>query len=784
MGISISNQAFLNEVFGHQSAALCAWVTSFKTKPSDAKKEWGGQCIPIHSCPNYVDSNAYFSVSLFAQDEPARRKNTMKEMHVVVLDDAQNISIDPSWRLETSENNYQIGFILNQPITDAELGTRLLKEISRQSFVNKNDRNGNNPVRYVRLPNAVNTKVNPPFRHSLVQFNPERRYTLEEIIEALTLDGNFILHGLQRINNSQSGLTGITEFERLGSGINLENQKQIIRSGEHFHDQMLKITAKLVSEGKSPELVRKECEQFMLSIPIDQRRANWQNDFNDIPHMINGAIEKGFHIQTVGNVEVDLITGEVKQRTQSERYGDIYNGKVFAQMYKDKLIYVHSRKRWLTWNGTVWEWCMAKEEDVAAKKATKEIARLAGEAFANNPQDPDRTHILGNARQVLNNTKRNEMVMASISESGMSLSGMDSLDADGMLLGCSNGVINLQTGTLLESDPKMFITRQAKASFNHDAKAPLWEKFMLETFKGDAETVRYMQAAFGYGITGVIKQEVIHFCYGGGQNGKSVMANVLVRILSDYTVTANARMLMRKEGASSSDASPEIARLQGARFVFANEVEERQVINEQVIKMLAGREKIEARYLYSEPFEFWPTFKVFVRANHKPTITDLTDSIWRRVRLVPFENTIPDDLVDQNLEEKLMAERDGILTWLVEGCLIWQKEGLVQSTKILECTKSYRLESDKVGTFVDECCEVTEGSKETRDTIYECWRNWCADAGIHPLSRNKFTRRLKEVYSVDPDGYMGKARAYIGIALKPDVRAHHLGFPFVSETQG
>lgn len=783
MGISISNQVFLQAVFNNPPDSLCAWVTSFTTNPNESK-EWGGHRTSVHSCRNYADSNAYFSVSLFAQDAPARRKSTMKEMHVVVLDDVNAVSISPSWKLETSESNYQIGFILDKPITDADLGSRLLQEISRNSYVNNNDQNGNNPVRYVRLPNAVNTKSDPPFRHSLVEFKPDRRYSLEQMIDALALNGDFIMNG-SSVEMLQSSLQiNQDPFGSLGGGVDITEQQAIIRSGAHYHDQMLKITAKLISEGKSVQEARSECEQFMLSIPIDERRPNWRNDFNDITHMIKGAVEKGFQIKTVGSMQVDLLTGEVKQRTESERYGDIYNGKVFARMFLDRMIYVHSRKRWLKWNGTVWEWCLAKEEDIAAKEATKEIAKLAGEAFASNPQDPDRIHILSNARQVLNNGKRNDMVMASISESGMSLSGTDDLDSDGMLLGCANGVINLKTGTLLAPDPKMYITRQVQANFDREAKAPLWEKFMLETFKGDAETVRYMQAAFGYGITGVIRQEVIHFCYGGGQNGKSVMANVLVRILGDYTVTANAKMLMRKEGASSSDASPEIARLQGARFVFANEVEERQVVNEQVIKMLAGREKIEARYLYSEPFEFWPTFKVFVRANHKPTITDLTDSIWRRVRLIPFENTIPDDQVDQDLEEKLMAEREGILAWLVEGCLIWQKEGLAPSEKILECTRSYRLESDKVGTFVDECCDVRKDSKEARDTIYECWRSWCADAGIHPLSRNKFTRRLKEVYSVDPDGYIGKARAYVGIALKPDIRALHFGFPSLSEARG
>lgn len=771
MGVSISNQQFLQAVFNNPEESLCSWVTSFKENPGESKG-WKGRPTPIHACRDYRDSNAYFSVSLFNLDAPRRQKETMKEMHLVVLDDAQSLSIKPSWKLETSENNYQIGLILEQPITDHHLATRLLQEISRKSFVNQNDQNGNNPVRYVRLPVAINTKTNPAFVHRLVEFSPERRYSLDHLINALHLDPQLIYQG-----KSTYSLPGDMELRIPGTaGVDIKEMKRMIVEDARYHDQMLKITAKLVSQGMGYEEVRSYCENFMLSIPHDERRPNWTNDFNDIGHMVQGAINKGFQVKKIGDIEVDLITGEIKKSEQMERYGDIYNGKIFASMFQNRLIYVHSRKRWLRWNGTVWEWCLAKEEDIAAKEATKEIARLAGEAFASNPKDSDKAHILSNARSVLNNGKRNDMVMASVSEAGMSLYGMEKLDSDGMLLGCSNGVINLNAGTLLAPNPRMYITRQVQAKFNPEAKAPLWEKFMLETFKGDAQTVRYMQAAFGYGITGVIREEVIHFCYGGGQNGKSVMANVLVRILGDYTVTANAKMLMRKEGASSSDASPEIARLQGARFVFANEVEERQVVNEQVIKMLAGREKIEARYLYSEPFEFWPTFKVFVRANHKPMITDLTDSIWRRVRLVPFENTIPDDCVDQNLEEKLMAEREGILAWLVAGCLIWQQEGLNPSAKILECTRSYRLESDKVGTFVEECCELSEDAKVERDILYAYWRSWCADAGIHPLNRNKFTRRLKEVYGIDPGGYIGKTRAYVGLNLKQEVLADHWGF--------
>ena len=760
MGISISNQEFLQAVFNNPPANRCAWVTSFKTNPNEVKHEWGGRLTPLHACRNYVDSNAYFSVSLFASDAPKRRKEMMKEMHVVVLDDAKSISMPPSWRLETSENNYQVGFILSEPVTDAQLGTRLLQEIGRKSYVNSNDPSGNNPVRYVRLPAAVNTKTNPPFAHQLVEFVPERRYSLDELIDALCLDAQYIYKGTP---STQTSLAVSDDFANLGSVDVRELKRQIVEDAR-YHDQMLKITAKLVGEGVSPEDVKLQCEQFMLSIPVDQRRPNWPNDFADIGHMVSGAVEKGFANRLRLGHQIDLHTGEIIETGDGQMYGDIYNGKVFSQMFAGQMLYCHASKEWLRWNGQVWQWCLAGEQDVFAKQASNELIRRAAQAFANNPKGEENKLIQANAKQTLNNQKRVEMLRAASTEPGMWIGSMAELDADPMLLGCSNGVINLKTGTLLVADPKMLISKQVRATFDPTVKAPLWEKFISECFLGDVETVCYMQKALGYALTGDVGEEVMHFLYGIGSNGKTLLTNVIYNILSEYAAIADTDLLMRKDKTNDNTPTPDIARLQGKRFVVANEVEEGRRLNDKNLKTLASKQNMHARELYGKTFEFAPQHKIFVTTNHKPYVSDQSEGAWRRIRMIPFLNRVSGDQVDFSLEAKLMSEASGILNWLIQGCLMWQKERLKPSALIEQSSNEYRKESDVLGLFIGERCKEGPNEKVDQQELFDHWRRWCIENGHQAGAKRSLTIRL-ETRGMNSKAYIGKTRAYQGVSL-------------------
>jgi P4 family phage/plasmid primase-like protien len=760
MGISISNQEFLKAVFSNPPSSHCAWTTSFQANPSEATFEWGGRITPVQACRNYVDSNAYFSVALFAQDAPKRRKETMKEMHVVVLDDVQSISISPSWRLETSENNYQVGFILSDPITDAQLGTRLLQEVGRKSYVNSNDQNGNNPVRYVRLPVAVNTKTEPPFAHRLVEFSPDRRYSLDTLIQALQLDAQYIYKGAP---STRASSTLVDDFSRIGPVDLKEMKRQIVEDGR-YHDQMLKIVAKLISEGMSPADVRAHCEQFMLAIPPEQRRSNWPNDYADIGHMVKGAVEKGFaNRQRLGH-QIDLQTGEINETNEGQMYGDIYNGKVFSELFSGQMLYCHASKEWLRWNGQVWQWCLSGEQDVLAKQASNELIRRAAQAFASNPKGEENKLIQANAKQTLNNQKRADMLRAASTEPGMWIGSMAELDADPMLLGCSNGVISLTTGTLLSSDPKMLITKQVRATYDSEAKAPLWERFISECFLGDAETIRYIQKALGYSLTGDVGEEVMHFFYGIGSNGKTLLTNVIYNILSDYAAIADTDLLMRKDKTNDNTPTPDIARLQGKRFVIANEVEEGRRLNDKNLKTLASKQNMHARELYGKTFEFAPQHKIFVTTNHKPYVSDQSEGAWRRIRMVPFLNRVSGNQIDYGLENKLMSEASGILNWLIRGCLMWQKERLNPSLAIERSSSEYRRESDVFGLFISECCKEGPEEKVDQQSLFHSWRKWCIENGHQVGSKRTLTIRL-ETRGFSSKAYIGKTRAYQGISL-------------------
>lgn len=755
----ITNRDFLNAIFSEPPPDLGVWIANFDASPQDKEGvRWGGGKYPISKCPDFKSQNAYFSVSLFKLNDPtpARRMDNAHSMCVLVLDDSEGVDLEPSWMLETSPGNYQTGYILNTPITDMQLARRLLKEITNKSYVNSNDSSGNNPVRYVRLPIGCNTKNDEDFKHVLVEFDPSRRYSLDEMISALSLDRAVVMDG-----NAPKQAKSFDSF----GGINPSELTAIIQSSEHFHDPMRNLIAHNLGRGVDPQQVKFMAQGLMLSIPEDQRRANWKNDFDDIEHMIKGGVDKNFGNRTVLGMTVDMATGEIKApKNYQQMYGDIYNGQVFAEMFRGRFLFCHSSKLWYQWTGIYWQGCGKNEHQIAAKEASQELVLRAAEEFTKNPTGAETKVIQINAKQTLNNNKRDDMLRSATTEPGMSISSSGELDADPMLLGVRNGVLNLRNGALVEPDPKMLISKQAGVDYDRDAKAPMWEKFISETFLGDQDQIHYIQKALGYSLTGDVSEEVSHFCYGSGNNGKTLMTNIMYGLLGDYAAIVDTDVLMRSDNVGNSAASPELARLQGIRFGVANEVEEGRRLNDKNLKKLASKQAITARELYGRIFEFMPTLKLWITTNHKPFVSDQTDGAWRRIRLVEFNNRLTKEQVDYELEDKLLSEKSGILNWLLEGCQIWIKERLEMTRQIEKAGNDYRSESDVLGTFIEEHCDVGPEFKVTHKDLFANWRSWCNENNHIAGAKNGLTRKL-DVRGISSKGWLDGRRAYTGIKL-------------------
>jgi putative DNA primase/helicase len=444
-----------------------------------------------------------------------------------------------------------------------------------------------------------------------------------------------------------------------------------------------------------------------------------------------------------------------------ESFGDIRNARAFAHKWRGQLTYVTTRDKWLSWHEQKWQLCEKDEHIAHAKQCCSDILASAGAVFSANPETGKR--LVADAMAAHNLPKINAMLKLAVSEPEMAVTDRE-LDADSMLLGVQNGVVDLRDGRLLFNNPEMRVTRYCNADFVEDAPCPTWVAFLNQIFEQDEETIDSVQRLLGYSLTGSVTEEVLVICYGFGSNGKSVFSNVIHHILGGYSTTAPPSLLTTRR---SDDTSPrnDLAALAGARYVSINELQAGDRLDEQVVKMLAGREPISARFLHREYFEYMPSFTAWLRTNHKPIITGEDDGIWRRLVILRFGRKFSDHEKDAQLENKLVDERDGILQWMLKGTRKYREGGLILSPRIRSENATYRNDSDLLGEFLGDIMEKDLTAKINQQTAYQEWADWCKANGFRISSKKSFTQRLTE--RGHPEGRSNGNRFYVGLKIRP-----------------
>jgi len=315
---------------------------------------------------------------------------------------------------------------------------------------------------------------------------------------------------------------------------------------------------------------------------------------------------------------------------------------------------------------------------------------------------------------------------------------LERFDADPMLLGVRNGFIDLRNGSFHAPDREKMISRSGFSDYEYDATCPRWMNF-LEKILPDPDVRLYLQRAVGYTLTGLTDEQCFFFLWGLGANGKSTLINILAKLLGSYADSIPADALMAR-----NSRHPEIfARLTGKRMVVSSELDEGQRFSESLIKLLTGGDMLVARQMYGSSFEFKPQFKLFVAGNYKPEIRGMDHGIWRRVKLISFEVKIPAGEIDKNLDEKLLTEMPGILNWAIDGCLSWQKAGLVEPQAILKATEGYHAESNVVGKWISEHCKTGHTESCLLKVLYQDFVCWAEDNGEHVIPRKQFTPKLE-----------------------------------------
>jgi putative DNA primase/helicase len=415
---------------------------------------------------------------------------------------------------------------------------------------------------------------------------------------------------------------------------------------------------------------------------------------------------------------------------------DLGNAKMLVARHGQNVRYVPLWGKWLVWDGRRW----AVDDTRAVERYAKETVLAMHAAWARVEDDDRRCKLLRHALRSQDVARLKAMVEVARSEPGIPVT-PDNLDADPWLLNVQNGTLDLRTGELRPHRREDLMTKLAPVAYEAQAAAPTWEAFLHHIFGGDADLIRFVQKAVGYSLTGSTQEQCLFILYGTGANGKSTFFNAVSALLGGYAChTPTETLLVNRSDGVRND----LARLQGARFVTAVEAEGGRRLAEAQVKQLTGGDKITARYLYQEHFEFYPTFKLWLAVNHKPTIQGTDHAIWRRIRLIPFTVTIPEAERDKRLGGKLLAELPGILRWAVEGCLAWQREGLEPPRAVTGATGEYRTEMDVIAAFIRECCEAGPAQVARAGALYAAYCEWCAEVGETPVHQKRFGEELKQ----------------------------------------
>jgi len=400
------------------------------------------------------------------------------------------------------------------------------------------------------------------------------------------------------------------------------------------------------------------------------------------------------------------------------------------------LRYCHAWGKWLVWDGTQW-----RQDNLSVVQRAKDAVLGMYKMASELSNQAERQELVTHAKASESSQRIEAMVKLARSEPGVGIE-PDEMDCDPMLLNCRNGTIDLKTGELLPHRREDLITKCCPVGYDSKAECPVFEGFIEAIFAGDAALAAYARKLCGYFLTGVVSEQILPIFYGVGANGKSTFTNIILALLGQgYSMKASLALLM----ASKGDRHPtEIADLHGKRFVACNETEDGRRLAESLVKELTGGDRLRARRMREDFWEFEPTHKIILATNHKPEVRGTDHAMWRRLKLVPFGVVFAENDQDKRLPEKLLAELPGILAWCVQGCLTWQRDGLQHPDAVTDATSQYKAGEDLIQAFIGECCIVSQEVKAKSSDLYAAYREWCEHTGEYAITQRKFGVALTE----------------------------------------
>lgn len=450
---------------------------------------------------------------------------------------------------------------------------------------------------------------------------------------------------------------------------------------------------------------------------------------------------------------------EEEQPKRKYTLDDTGNAERFVDSFGKDIRYNYDNKCWVVWDGATWK----RDDTQKVKKLADNLIKRMRREAVETDDEKTADALMRNVRRLASSSGK-EAMLKEAQHIGNTATLNSDYDRDPYLLNCENGVVDLRTGELLPHDRSLMMSKNTHVALDKEGDPENWLKALDGLFQGDKDVIGFVRRAIGYTLTGSVKEQCLFQCFGNGSNGKSLFFNTVTNLLGDYSLNAQVDSVLTRAKGSSGSASPDIARMNGARFVRTNEPNEGARFNEGLVKQMTGGDVVTARYLYGQDFEFKPVFKLWIACNNKIIVRGTDKGIWRRMRLIPFEATFEGKNDDKGLEERVLGELPKILWWAVKGCLEWQKDGLGMPERIQKATLEYQEEMDVVKSFLKDCAISDKNGKERAQDVFAEYREWARSGNEWGgMTQTKFGLEMSKMYKKrNISGYV----YYMGLSLK------------------
>jgi len=491
-------------------------------------------------------------------------------------------------------------------------------------------------------------------------------------------------------------------------------------------------------------------------------------------HTINMACSN-IQYNTITPIHYDEVV-EVKAVNITNKYSldDTGNSHRFYDEYGLNIKYNLDNKEFMIFNGNTWQ------EDISHS------IRLKLDEMADNMEKESENyyHQIMNKENNEKDIKRYKEMLKNISYL-RSKKGKDNclnelqylpnipclnneFDIQPYLLSTKSGIYDLRTGKIIENTKELKITKNT--GFEVNFKEPkLFLKFLKDITCNHPDIFNYLHSILGYVITGETREQLMWILQGDGNDGKSLLLNIISNVLGDYSIKADKSLIM--DSVKNDNTQNNIAMLKGARLAIIDELASNVVMKEDLVKEMTSStgSKMIGKFLYKNPFSFTFMAKILISTNYSPRIKGIDKGIWRRLVILPFDRNLKDDEVDKSLFDKIIKEAPSILGWLIQGAIDYYKNGLPELPISIQVkTTDFKKDNDIIQRWLEENCDLNDpDAYESSAILYDNYCKWCERGNEKPYTLTAFGKNI--IKKLPRKGRLGNGVVYFGVSLNKKI---------------